>query len=600
MSYAPFLPVAIPLFTAALLAAFSKLIPQPLALALSLLATLVTTAASSFLVAASFSNTIVYWFGGWQAHGGKTLGISFVIDPIGAGLAVFAGLLAFLALLFSARYFDTAHNFFYGLALAFLAGMSGFCLTGDMFNLFVFFELMSAAAFALCGQKTEDLSSLQGSLNFAVTNTIGAYAVLTGIGLLYARTSALNMAQMGRTLAAGPADRLVMAAFALIACGYLIKAAVVPFHFWLADAHAVAPTPICVLFSGVMVEMGLYGVVRVYWAVFDPALHPFLPHLRMLFISAGVVTAVAGAILCYSQRNLKRLLAFSTISHMGLMTIGAGLFTVGGLAGTAIYTIGHGLVKGAMFLAAGILLHRMQTVDELELHGRGRATKWAGLVFLLGAAGLAGMFPSGLSLGDDMIHNSAKALGMDWLKWIAFFAAGLTSAAVFRASGRVFFGWGPRDSEQRGSAPKQNEKPETESGHQQTPFWMWAPAVVMVVGGLMSGLAPGLREGALMGAQRFENSAAYSARVLEDVPVHLKPPQVGEGWNWVVGLLVLAAALSTAAAHLTSKGFRESVRPIVGPLNLLRRLHSGHVGDYVAFLTFGIAAFGLACIFTFR
>ena len=130
------------------------------------------------------------------------------MDPIGAGLARSqrsdAG-----CLVFSSKYFDTVANHFHALLLAFLAAMCGFCLTGDMFNMFVFFELMSAAAFALCGYKTEDPGSLQGALNFAVTNTIGAYFVLSGIGVLYARTGALNMAQMGRALGSGPLDTLV-------------------------------------------------------------------------------------------------------------------------------------------------------------------------------------------------------------------------------------------------------------------------------------------------------------------------------------------------------------------------------------------------------
>src|SRR6185437_16174878 len=228
--------------------------------------------------------------------------------------------------------------------LCFLGAMCGFSLTGDMFNLFVFFELMSAAAFALCGYKTEDASALQGALNFAVTNTIGAYFVLTGIALLYARTGALNMAQMSEAMASRPVDKLVLIAFAFVSCGYLVKAAVVPFHFWLADAHAVAPSPICVLFSGVMVEMGLYAFTRIYWAVFQQTLHADIGSLRVLFVSVGVITAVVAAIMCFSQRNLKRLLAFSTISHVGLMTLGIGLFTASGLAGAAIYTLGHGLV----------------------------------------------------------------------------------------------------------------------------------------------------------------------------------------------------------------------------------------------------------------
>src|SRR6185437_967017 len=133
-------PVVIPLLTAALLAALTKAISSRVSLLLSIAGTLLATGASAFLLAASAPGSIVYWFGNWAPQDGKTLGISFVIDPIGAGLSAFAGILTFAALVFSSKYFDFAANHFHALILAFLAGMSGFALTGDMFNLFVFFE----------------------------------------------------------------------------------------------------------------------------------------------------------------------------------------------------------------------------------------------------------------------------------------------------------------------------------------------------------------------------------------------------------------------------------------------------------------------------
>src|SRR5438309_561007 len=433
----PALPVAVPLLAAAFLAAVNRHVPRWLADTFALLASISTCAGCALLMLQSSPQTIVYWFGGWAPRSGAAIGISFVIDPFGAGLAAFAAALVTLALIFSLRYFDSVGTLYHVLMMAFLGAMCAFCLTGDLFNLFVWFELMSAAAFALCGYKTEQAGPLEGSLNFAITNTIGAFLVLSGIGLLYGRTGALNMAQVGRSLG-NTADGLVVVALVLILCGFAVKAALVPFHFWLADAHAVAPTPVCILFSGVMVELGLYAVVRVYWAVIDG---PFAAHraaLRDLLLVVGALTAVVGGIMCFGQRHIKRLLAFSTVSHVGLMTIGFACLSYAGLAGTALYVVGHGLAKSALFIVSGILLHRFGTVDELELHGRGRELRFTGIVFVVAAFMLAALPPFISFAGEHSIEGAAEDLHQSWVAWAFFFSSVLTSGAVFRVAGRVF------------------------------------------------------------------------------------------------------------------------------------------------------------------
>lgn len=591
----PVCPVVIPLLTAALLAALTKCISQRLSQAIALIGTLAALICCVLLMRASAAQPLVYWFGNFRPRQGIALGISFTVEPLGAGLAAFTSLLTLAALVFSSRYFDTVGNHFHALLLAFLAAMCGFCLTGDLFNMFVFFELMSAAGFALCGYKTDDPGSLQGALNFAVVNTIAAYFVLTGIGLLYARTGALNMAQMGRILGGGPLDSLVLTGFTFLVFGYLVKAAIAPFHFWLADAHAVAPTPVCILFSGVMVEMGLFALARLWWAVFDIPLHARIPAAAALFVSAGAVTAVIGSVMCWLQNNLKRLLAFSTIGHVGLMTVGIGLFTADGLAGTAVYVIGHGMVKAGLFLIAGILLHRFESVDERELHGKGLQEPWTAATFFTGAIALAGFPTSGLAAGDEMMDASASAAGFPWVRVLSLGVGALTSAAVLRAGGRIFRGWGPsRDTE---GAPRNEEKPETESGHKHTPLSMILPAMVLITAGLFLGLVPGLTPAARSAAAQFSNSSAYAARVLNDttVPAPRLSPTVSAGKY--DGLIAPAAALAIAAAFLFSPGARRLAAPAGKLLGILHRIHSGHIGDYVAFLTFGIASFGLLCIY---
>src|SRR5213075_280428 len=155
---------------------------------------------------------------------------------------------------------------------------------------------MSVAAYVLVGYQVRQRSPLEGSLTFAVTNSVGSILLLFGIGLLYGRTGALNLAQMGEALQSGPHDALVGVSFALIACGLLVKAAVVPFHLWTADAYAVAPTPVCILLAGAFSELGLYGLARVYWTVFHGAFD--VEALRAVLVCAGALTGVLGAVMC--------------------------------------------------------------------------------------------------------------------------------------------------------------------------------------------------------------------------------------------------------------------------------------------------------------
>src|SRR5205807_2995096 len=140
------------------------------------------------LVLHSADHDLVYWFGGWRPRHGIAVGIAFTVDPFGAALAALAGALMTAALVFSYSYFEEVGHLYYTLMLVFLGGLVGFALTGDLFNLFVFFELMSVAAYALTGYRIEQASAVQGALNFAITNTIGAFLVLLGIALLYGRT----------------------------------------------------------------------------------------------------------------------------------------------------------------------------------------------------------------------------------------------------------------------------------------------------------------------------------------------------------------------------------------------------------------------------
>src|SRR4051794_22159020 len=226
MEIAP-LAIAVPLLAAGPLTAIATRGNRPVAEIVALAATITGGTFFAILLARTASGTIVYWFGGWEPRQGIAVGVSFTIDAIGAGLATLVAVLMVAALVLMWRYRDTEAPHFQVLMLLFLTGMVGFCLSGDLFNMFVFFELMSVAAFALAGFKIDEGEAVEGSLNFAVTNTIGSFLVLTGIALVYGRTGALNLGQIAGALSHVNPDGVVVVAFCLLTAGFLVKAAVV-------------------------------------------------------------------------------------------------------------------------------------------------------------------------------------------------------------------------------------------------------------------------------------------------------------------------------------------------------------------------------------
>jgi multicomponent Na+:H+ antiporter subunit D len=589
--------VLIPIVAAILLALLNKHCARWFADLVAVIAVVAMGTVSVLLLRVSLHAPQVYWFGAWTPRDGVALGVDFYADPFSAGLAAFISVLGLAALVFSLRYFDVVENLFHVLMLGFMGAMAGFSLSGDLFNLFVFFELMSVSAFALCGYKTEDPGSQQGAINFAVMNTIGGFLALLGIGMLYSRTGALNMAQIGRTL--GPqADLLVVTAFVCILCGFFVKAAAFPFHFWLADAHAVAPTPVCVLFSGVMVELGVYGVARVYWSVIDGPLVNHHAALTATLLVIGAITALLGAIMCFVQRHIKRLLAFSTISHVGLLIIGFALLRPDALAGAGLYLIGHGAAKASLFLVAGILLHCFGSVDEIELRGQGRRMPWTGAVFLLGGMSLAGLVPFLTFVGEHSVSSIAEHMGKAWLEGVFLAAGALTAGAVFRVYGRVFLGYGNEATSSPPSGKQGREHRETKGPHDGVPGVMWVPAAILIVFAGAAGLLPGISQVFRAAALQFTDHAGYVARVLDGALLPRSPvsPEHAAMLSAIVRSLA-ATLLAIVFASLALSDFRRRswyTRPFSAALKFIRQLHTGKVGDYVAYFTFGVAAIGVA------
>ncbi|MFF5532639.1 complex I subunit 5 family protein [Streptomyces cinerochromogenes] len=570
--------VAVPLLGAALLVAVGRRLPR-VAVEITGFAVSGGTASLALVLLLNSAPPMVEWVGGWLPVDGESVGILVVGDGPALGMASLASLLTLAALAYSWRYFDEPPpgraGSFTALMLVFQGAMCGFALAGDLFNAFVFFELMSVVAYALTGYRIDEAKAVQGALTFGVVNSLGAYAMLMGIALLYARTGELAMAKIGRGLDAaagqGGPDALVLASFVLVLTGLLVKAAAVPFHFWLPDAHAVAPTPVCMLLSGVMVELGAYGVWRVYGTVFaGPGGIPAADLTRAL-VTLGALTAVTGAVMCWYQRHIKRLLAYSTVAHTGLFLVGLGVLSPEGDDGVALYLLGHAGVKAALFACAGVLLDRFASVDEHALHGRGRPLRATAVMFAVGALGLAGLPPFGTALGKAVTEEAVG--GPLTVVYVA--ASAVTAGAVLRVTARVFLGLGPRPEDAEYETSGSDEEPETSGLLRRIPDTMTTVPAVLLAAALAVGVVPGF--GAVVA--RSVNEAGSGGA------------QASAHWTAHGVLLgVASTALAVALAGLAVTRPRWVAAPDwAAPF---RRLQSGHVGDYVAWLLVGATVLG--------
>ncbi|GAH44106.1 unnamed protein product, partial [marine sediment metagenome] len=345
--------IAVPLVTAFLLPVFSGLGRKGKAVA-TVLANLATVSLLVMAVA-SIGQFRVYEVGKWSIP----LGINLVLDGLSSLLLLAISVVSAAAMLFSARYMEqyTAKAKYLCLFLLMVAGMNGVVLSGDIFNLFVFLEIASIASYALVGFGCEH-EELEASFKYMVLGTIGSIFILFAVALVYGNTGSLNMAYISKAIQGSGLNAGLSFAMALFVVGFGLKAALVPFHAWLPDAHPSAPAPISAMLSGILIKtLGIYALARVVFNVFGVSVS-----MGWLLVALGLLSMVAGAFLAIGQEDFKRLLAYSSISQIGYVVLGLGL---GGLIiardgnvawaslailGGLFHLVNHAVYKSLLFL----------------------------------------------------------------------------------------------------------------------------------------------------------------------------------------------------------------------------------------------------------
>jgi multicomponent Na+:H+ antiporter subunit D len=309
-----------------------------------------------------------------------------------------------------------------------------------------------------------------------------------------------------------------------------------------------------------------------------------------------------------AQVHLKRMLAFVTMSHLGIYLIGIGLLTPLGLAGASLLVIGDGLAKSALFLGVGVVQHQRASVIETKLRGRGRGLAVTGVTIALGALVLADLPPFVSSAGHALLVDAADQAGLPWLEIVIALTVILSSGAVLRAAGRIWLGWGSSESSgpDAGTADEPGEEAEgrsdTADGREQSgrlrrvPLTMVLPPLALLAIGLGLGLTSGIEEHAAAAAAAFSDRAAYAAAVLGThggsmptggrVAAPSSPAVSAGGVLTDLGQVLGALAVAGIALNRRTVGLR---RTLAAGTGWLRRLHSGLVGDQVTWLTAGLA-----------
>ncbi|MEM0456400.1 MAG: proton-conducting transporter membrane subunit [Nitrososphaerota archaeon] len=332
------------------------------------------------------------------------------IDKLSSYVIFVFVLVGLASALFSIEYIKERKAEYYPLLLTMITGMVGVASSGDFVTFFIFWEVMSLSAYALVAFRYKSWEAVEASLKYLIISSAGTAAILFALSLMYGIAGTLNMSALSTVFSlrdmAGEVWSYII--LALLLAGLGVNAAMVPFHSWLPDAHPAAPSPISAMLSGVVIKTGIYAMFRVLAAIFPSAIYNWGVALALY----AAVTMTVGNLMAMLQEDIKRLLAFSSIAHIGYIVFGISLATANGLAGSLLHVLNHATMKGLLFLSAGAFIHAVGTRNLDELSGIGRKMPISGITFAIGAFSLAGIPGLSAFVSEFQIITASLEAGM--------------------------------------------------------------------------------------------------------------------------------------------------------------------------------------------
>lgn len=383
------------------------------------------TIVGALAVAVVTEGRLTYAIGGYA----PPLGIQFVGDGLSVTLAALTSLVV-LGVFGYALDEPRRSNHFYGFLLFLVGGVSGIAVTGDLFSMYVFFEITGIAAYTLISTGDSD-GAAYAAFEYLIMGTFGAALFLLGVGYAYVATGTLTMADLAvRLPMAGYSSPLVLASAAFIVAGIAVKVPLVPVHTWLPGAHSQAPPGISAVVSAVVTAAAATALLRVLYAVFTLDFLDAAPMLTDAILILAAITLLAGSTLAIRQPTVKRMLAYSTVAQFGLVLLGIGLANRAGLTGAILHLAGHAIMKGGLFLCVGLFATHLHAKTPEEYAGLARRAPFASGAFAVLGLAMVGIPPGVGFFGKWYVALGAVQAGV-WPVVAAVGASTLLTLAYF-------------------------------------------------------------------------------------------------------------------------------------------------------------------------